>query len=157
MIRMAWVIGVLVACVALAWVVWSAGPRVPEERIADADLDLVREGDRARWRRQRLRKYRLWKRQDDFYRIAAYRKAVAGGLPEPEAKTRIRKDFPFYYLDPVSRDAEGYAGDDGALPIVLRERVEGNARVLKELMEEKDAGYRSMNALIRVCLRKGAF
>lgn len=133
------------------------GPRVPEPRVAEADLDLVREGDRARWRRLRLRGYRADKRQDDFFRLAAYRKAVAGGASEPEARARVRREFPFYYLDPAERDAGEFTGDDANLPVVLRERVNGNARVIKPLMESEGERFRTMNALIRTCIRKGAF
>jgi hypothetical protein len=157
---MEWGWGVLVAFVVLGAALWALqyrGPRVQPERIADEDLDLVRDGERARWRRVRVRTYESWKRHDDFFRVAAFRKHVAGGMPESEAKQRIRKDFPIYYLDPADRDAEGYAGDDGALPVVLRQRVDRNARILKELMDEGGGDFRTMNALVRVCLRKGAF
>lgn len=74
-----------------------------------------------------------------------------------DAKARLREEYPFYYLDPAARDIEGFTGDNGALSVVLRRRVERNARVLKELAAEKDARFRSMNALIRTCLRKGVY
>ncbi len=154
-----WVVGVLAAAGVLGLVVWVVqygGSRVRPERVADEDLGLVREADRARWRRVRERAYRSWKRHDDFYRLAAFRKYVAAGMSEAEAKARILKDYPIYYLDPANRDTEGYAGDDGALPIVLRGRVERGARLLKELMEEQGASFRTMNALVRLCARKGA-
>ena len=138
-------------------VVKFTGPAVPEQRIAEADLDLVREGDRARWRRLKLRAYRADKRQDDFFRLAAYRKAVAGGATELEARTRVRREFPFYYLDPADRDSGEYAGDDGSLPVVLRERVDANASIIKPLMESEGDRFRTMNALIRTCIRKSAF
>jgi hypothetical protein len=153
---MAWVLGVLALVVVAAWFAWIAGPRVGLERVADADAELVRADDRARWRRVRQRTYRLWKHHDDHYRVAAFRKAVGEGLPESEARARVRKEFPIYYLDPADRDAEGFAGDDGALPVVLRERVERGARALKQISAERDAEYRTMNALIRTCLRKEA-
>ena len=154
---MTWLLGFMALCTAIGVVYWFISPRVPEERIADEDRDLVREQDRAAWRRVRLQTYRSWKKNDDFYRIAAFKKLVAGGTSEPDAKVRVREEYPFYYLDPGARDTEGYAGDDGALPIVLRARIERNSRVLKELTAEKDARFRTMNALIRACLRKGAF
>jgi hypothetical protein len=138
-------------------VVKFTGPVVPEQRIAEADLELVREGDRARWRRLKLRAYRADKRQDDFFRLAAYRKAVAGGASEPEARARVRREFPFYYLDPAERDAGEYAGEDANLPVILRARINGNARVIKPLMESEGDRFRTMNALIRTCIRKGAF
>ena len=154
---MSWLLGFMAACVVVGFVYWLVSPRVAEEQVAETDLDLVREQDRGAWRRLRLRAYKSWKRQDDFYRIAAFRKLVAGGISEPDAKVRVREEFPFYYLDPAARDTEGFTGDDGALPVVLRKRVERNSRVLKELAAEKDARFRTMNALIRACLRKGAF
>jgi hypothetical protein len=138
-------------------VVKFAGPVVPEQRIAEADLELVREGDRARWRRLKLRAYRADKRQDDFFRLAAYRKAVADGASELEARARVRREFPFYYLDPAERDAGDYAGEDANLPVILRARINGNARVIKPLMESEGDRFRTMNALIRTCIRKGAF
>ena len=155
---MDWGWGVLAGGAAVALAVWSlqyAGPRVEAERVADEDLDLVRDPDRARWRRVRERTYRSWKRHDDFYRLAAFRRHVTGGMSEDEAKARILRDYPIYYLDPATRDTPGYAGDDGALPIVLRERVERASRLLKELMEEKGDSFRTMNALVRECVRKG--
>ena len=154
---MIWLLGFMATCTAVGCVYWLTRPRVPEERIADEDRDLVGEQERAAWRRQRLQTYKDWKKNDDFFRIAAFRKLVAGGMPDADAKTRVREEFPFYYLDPALRDIEGFSGDDGALPIVLRQRVERNARVLKELAADKDARVRTMNGLIRVCLRKGVF
>ena len=154
---MIWLLGFMAACVVVGSIYWLVSPRVLEEQIAEADRDLVREQDRAAWRRLRLRAYKSWKRHDDFYRVAAFRKLVTGGMSEPEAKARVREEFPFYYLDPAARDAEGFTGDDGALPVVLRKRVERNSRVLKELAADKEVQFRTMNALIRTCLRKGAF
>jgi len=154
---MIWLLGFMAACAAAGFVYWLTSPRVPAENIAEADRDLVREQDRTVWRRQRLQAYKSWKRQDDFYRIAAFRKLVAGGMSEPDAKARVREEFPFYYLDPATRDTEGFAGDDGALPIALRRRIERNSRVLKELAADKDVRFSTMNALIRTCLRKGVF
>jgi hypothetical protein len=147
----------MAVCGAIGLVYWLLSPRVPEERVTEEDLDLIRERDRAAWRRLRLQSYKAWKRQDDFYRVAAFRKLVAGGMSEADARTRVREDYPFYYLDPATRDVEGFAGEDGGLPVLLRPRVERNSRVLKELAAEKDARFRTMNALIRACLRKGAF
>jgi hypothetical protein len=132
------------------------GATVPDQQLADADLDLVRDADRARWRRLKLRAYRADKTQDDFFRMAAYRKALAGGAAESEARARIRKEFPFYYLDPADRDTGDYAGDDANLPVILRERVNRNARVIKPLMESEGERFQTMNALIRTCIRKGA-
>jgi hypothetical protein len=152
---MIWLFGFMAACVGVGFVYWLVSPRVPEERLAEADRELVREQDRAAWRRQRLQAYKAWKRQDDFYRIAAFRKLVADGMSEPDAKARVREEFPFYYLDPATRDTEGFAGDDGALPIALRQRVNRNSRILKELAAEKDTRFRTMNALVRTCIRKG--
>jgi len=154
---MIWLLGFMAVCTVVGFGYWLLSPRVAEERIADEDRDLVRDKDRLAWRRMRLQAYKAWKRNDDFYRIAAFRKLVAGGMNEPDAKVRVREEYPFYYLDPAMRDAEGFIGDDGALPIVLRKRVERNARVLKELTAEKDARFHTMNALIRTCLRKGVF
>jgi hypothetical protein len=134
-----------------------AGPSVPEQRIVEADRDLVREADRARWRRMKLRAYRADKKQDDFFRMAAYRKAVAGGATEAEARARVRREFPFYYFDPADRDAGEYTGDDANLPVILRERVNRSARVIKPLMEDEGDRFTTMNALIRTCIRKGAF
>jgi hypothetical protein len=154
---MIWLLGFMAACVVIGFVYWLASPRVPEEQIAEADRDLVRDQDRAAWRRLRLQAYKSWKRNDDFYRIAAFRKLVAGGMSEADAKARVREEFPFYYLDPAARDTEDFTGDDCALPVVLRPRVERNSRVLKELAAEKDPRFRTMNALIRTCVRKGVF
>jgi len=154
---MIWLLGFMLLCAVAGGLYWQFSPRVPEERIADEDRDIVRDPDRAAWRRQRLQTYKLWKRNDDFYRIAAFRKLVAGGMSEADAKTRVREEYPFYYLDPATRETEGFTGDDAALPIVLRLRVEGNARVLKEITAEKDQRFATMNALIRACIRKGAF
>ena len=133
------------------------GAPVPDQQIVEADLDLVREADRARWRRLKLRSYRADKKQDDFFRLAAYRKAVAGGASEAEARDRVRREFPFYYLNPADRDAGEYTGDDANLPFILRERINRNARVIKPLMEGEGDRFRTMNALIRTCIRKGAF
>jgi hypothetical protein len=154
---MIWLLGFMVVCTVAGFVYWLVTPRVAEEQVADEDRELVREQDRAAWRRVRVQAYKSWKRNDDFYRVATFRKLVAGGMSEEDAKVRVREEFPIYYLDPATRDAEGYAGDDGALPVVLRARVERNSRVLKELSAEKDARFRTMNALIRTCIRKGAF
>ena len=154
---MIWLLGFMVVCTAVGGIYWYRSPRVPEERIADEDRDLVQDRDRAAWRRQRLQTYQSWKKNDDFFRIAAFRKLVTDGLSEAEARARVREEYPFYYLDPATRDTEGFAGADAALPIVLRQRVERNARVLKELTVEKDARFATMNALIRSCIRKGAF
>lgn len=151
---MTWPLALIGAGVAAA--VRFAGPRVPEERIADEDRALVRESDRAAWRRLRLRTYKSWKKNDDFYRIAAFRKLVAAGASEASARARVREDYPIYYLDPADRDTEGYDGDDGALPILLRHRVERNSRAIKELMADNRGRFRTMNALIRACLREGA-
>jgi hypothetical protein len=156
---MEWVIGSIVAGVtgvAVFRAVRNSRPRVPPEQVAEEDQDLVRESDRAGWRRLRLSRYRADKRHDDFYRVAAYRREVARGASEADARARVRRDFPFYYLDPADRDAEGFAGEDGSLPVVLRERVTRNARTLKPLMESEGERFSTMNALIRVCLRKGA-
>ena len=152
-----WISGVIAIGTIVILVVRFTGARVPDQRIADADLDLVREGDRAQWRRLKQRAYRADKRQDDFYRLAAYRKALAGGASEPEARARVRREFPFYYLNPADRDTEENSGDDGNLPVILRERVNRNARVIKPLMESEAERFRTMNALIRACIRKAAF
>jgi hypothetical protein len=154
---MIWLLGFMAACVGIGVVYWLVTPRVPKEQIAEADSGLVREQDRATWRRVRLQAYQGWKRQDDFYRIAAFRKLVAGGMSEADARARVRKEYPFYYLDPATRDTDGFAGDNGALPIILRRRIERNSRILKELAAEPDVRFDTMNALIRTCLRKGAF
>lgn len=138
-------------------VVKFTGPAVPDQQLAEEDLDLVRDADRARWRRLKLRAYRADKKQDDFFRMAAYRKAMAGGASEPEARARVRREFPFYYLDPADRDAGDYTGDDGNLPAILRERINRNARVIKPLMESEGDRFHTMNALIRTCIRKSAF
>ena len=82
---------------------------------------------------------------------------MAGGVSEPEARARVRREFPFYYLDPADREAGEYTGDDANLPVILRERINGNARVIKPLMESEGDRFRTMNALIRTCIRKGAF
>jgi hypothetical protein len=156
---MVWVVLVLAALAAAVLGVLvhqRTGPRVPEAQIAAEDLDLVRDADRAAWRRVRLSKYRRSKQQDDFYRIAAYKKALADGMSPAEAKAHIRKSYPIYYLDPATRDDEGYAGVDAALPVLLRERVEKGAPKLKALIAEHYAHLKSMNALIRELIRKGA-
>jgi acyl-coenzyme A synthetase/AMP-(fatty) acid ligase len=152
-----WMFGALAIGTIVILVVKLTGARMADQQIADADLDLVREADRAWWRRLKQRAYQADKKQDDFYRTAAYRKALAGGAPEPEARARVRKEFPFYYLNPADRDTAEYHGDDGNLPVILRERVNRNARVIKPLMESEGERFRTMNALIRACVRKGAF
>ena len=149
--------GVLVIGTIVILVVRFTGARMPDQEVADADLDLVRERDRERWRRMKRRSYEADKRQDDYYRLAAYRKATAGGASEPEARARVRREFPFYYLNPADRDTGEYSGDDGNLPVILRERVNRNARVIKPLMESEAERFRTMNALIRTCIRKAAF
>jgi hypothetical protein len=149
--------GVLAIGTIVILVVRFTGARMPDQEVADADLALVRERDRAQWRRLKRRSYEADKRQDDFYRLAAYRKATAGGASEPEARARVRREFPFYYLNPADRDTGEYSGDDGNLPAILRERVNRNARVIKPLMESEGERFRTMNAFIRVCVRKGAF
>ena len=156
---MVWVVLVLAllsAAVVGVLVHQRTGPRVPEAQIAAEDLELVRDADRAAWRRVRMVEYKRSKQQDDFYRIAAYKKAVADGMSPAEAKAHIRKWFPIYYLDPATRDDEGYAGDDGALPVLLRDRVEKGASKLKALIADHYAHLKSMNALIRELMRKGA-
>jgi hypothetical protein len=152
-----WTSGLIAVGTLVILVVRFTGARVPEQRVADADLDLVREWDRARWRRLKQRAYRADKRQDDYYRLAAYRKALADGASEPEARDRVRREFPLYYLNPDERDTGEYGGDDGNLPVILRERINRSARIIKPLMESEGARFRTMNALIRACLRKGAF
>jgi hypothetical protein len=149
--------GVLAIGTIVILVVWFTGARMPDQQVADADLDLVRERDRERWRRLRRRSYQSDKRQDDFYRMAAYRKATADGASEPDARARVRREFPFYYLNPADRDAGEFSGDDANLPAILRERVTCNARIIKPLMEGEGERFRTMNALIRACIRKGAF
>ena len=156
---MEWLLYGMVAVGAIIILVMKfTGPPMPEPRVADADLDLVREGDRARWRRLKRRDYLADKRQDDFFRLAAFRKAVAGGAAEAEARVRVRREFPFYYLDPAERETGEYAGEDANLPVVLRERVNGNARAIKQLMaDEEGARFGTMNAFIRHGIRKSAF
>jgi len=149
--------GVLAVGTIVILVVRLTGARMPDPQVADADLDLVREWDRGQWRRLKRRSYQADKRQDDFFRTAAYRKAVAGGASEPDARARVRREFPFYYLNPADRDAEEYSGDDANLPVILRERINRNARVIKPLMESEGERFRTMNAFIRTCVRKGAF
>jgi hypothetical protein len=155
---MGWAVVAGMVATVVALLLWAqrTGPLVPPAQVAEEDLGLVREGDRTRWRRLRLRVYRNRKRQDDSYRIAAFQKLVDQGVAAEEARASVRRDFPFYYSDPATRDAEGFAGDDGALPVILMERVDGNARVLKELMAERQGSCRTMNALVRTCMRKGA-
>jgi len=131
------------------------GPRVPEERIAQADLELVREKDRTAWRKVTQSTYESWKKQDDFFRIAAYKKAVDSGMSESAAKAHVKHEFPFYYLDPECREEDTYVGDDAGLPIVLRERVNRGSMLLKTVMVEKSGQFRTMNALVREFIRKG--
>ena len=70
----------------------------------------------------------------------------------------MRREFPLSYLDPAERDTGEYAGDDANLPAILRERVNGNARAIKQLMAgEEGARFRTMNAFIRHGIRRGAF
>ena len=136
--------------------IYHSGPRVPAERIAQQDLDLVTEAERAAWRKVRMRTYQGWKKQDDFYRVAAYKKSIEAGMSAADAKAHIKKEFPFFYVDPSLRDEETYVGDDGGLPIVLRERVNKWAPLLKPVMAEKSGQFRTMNALVREFIRKGA-
>ena len=145
-----------VASVVAGLKIYYSGPRVGPERIAPEDLELVRAQDREAWIRVSRRTYQGWKQQDDFYRVAAYKKAVESGMSAADAKARVKLDFPFYYVDPAVRDEADYGGDDGALPIVLRERVNTWAPLLKPVMEEKSGQFRTMNALVRECIRKGA-
>jgi hypothetical protein len=152
---MVWAVFLSAAAAAAGLGLYLSGPRVPSERIADPDLDLVTDAERAAWRKVRLRTYQGWKRQDDFYRVAAYKKALESGMSAPEAKAYVKREFPFYYLDPVLRDEDTFVGDDGALPIVLRERVNKWAAVLKSVMTEKPGQFRTMNALVREFIRKG--
>ena len=130
-------------------------PPGPRERIAQQDLDLVRQRSAPRGERSALRTYQGWKRQDDFYRVAAYKKAIESGMSAADAKAQVKKDFPFYYVDPALRDEDTYVGDDGGLPIVLRERVDKWAPILKPIMVEKSGQFRTMNALVREFIRKG--
>lgn len=157
---MAWVVLVLaLLAVAVVGVLvhQRTGPRVPEAQVAAEDLALVREADRAAWRRLRKGDYNRSKQQDDFYRISAYKKALADGMSPAEAKAHIRKTFPiYYYLDPATRDDEGYLGDDAALPVLLRDRVDKRAAALKTLIAEQYVHLKSMNALIRELIRTGA-
>jgi hypothetical protein len=145
----------MAAAVAVCLGMYRIGPRVPGDRVAPADADLVRDEDRASWRKVRQRAYNGWKRQDDFYRVAAYKKAVESGLSAAEAKAAVRRDFPFYYTDPATREDGGYVGDDAGLPIVLRERVNRRAHLLKPVMADLSAQYPTMNALVRQFIRKG--
>jgi hypothetical protein len=147
---------VAVASVVAALKIYYSGPRVAPERIAPEDLDLVRAEDCEAWRRVSRKTYQGWKKQDDFYRVAAYKKAVESGMSAEDAKARVKQDFPFYYVDPANRDEDTYGGDDGALPIVLRERVNKWAPLLKPVMVDKSGQFRTMNALVRECIRKNA-
>ena len=147
---------VAVASVVVGLKIYYAGPPVAPERIATEDIDLVGAEDREAWRRVSRRTYQGWKQQDDFYRVAAYKKAVESGMSPEDAKARVKRDFPFYYVDPATRDQDTYGGDDGGLPIVLRERVNAWAPLLKPVMVEKSGRFRTMNALVRECIRKDA-
>jgi len=147
---------VAVASVVAGLKIYYSGPRVAPERIAPEDLDLVRTEDCKAWRRVSRRTYKGWKQQDDFYRVAAYKKAVDSGMSAEDAKALVKQDFPFYYVDPTTRDEDSYGGDDGSLPIVLRERVNTWAPLLKPVMVEKSGQFRTMNALVRECIRKRA-
>jgi len=147
---------VAVASVVAGLKIYYSGPRVPPERIAPEDLDLVTAEECEAWRRVSRRTYQGWKQQDSFYRVAAYKKAVESGMSAEDAKARVKQDFPFYYVDPAFRDEDTYVGDDGGLPIVLRERVNKWAPLLKPVMVEKSDQFRTMNALVRVFIRKGA-
>jgi hypothetical protein len=156
---MAWVMlltAVAVASVVAGLKIYYSGPPVDAERIAPQDLDLVRGEECAAWRKVSRRTYQGWKQQDDFYRVAAYKKAIESGMSAADAKAYVKKDFPFYYVDPALRDEDTYVGDDGGLPIVLRERVNKWAPLLKPVMVEKSAQFRTMNALVREFIRKGA-
>lgn len=151
---MGWV-GIFCVITAVACLgIYYFSPRVPEERIAQPDLDLVRDEDRVAWRKTRQFTYKGWKKQDDFYRVAAYKKAIGSGMSTQDAKAAVKKDFPFYYVDPASRDEDTYVGDDAGLPIVLRERVEKCAHLLKPVMTDKSDQFRTMNALVREFIRK---
>jgi len=136
--------------------IYHSGPRVPAERIAQPDLDLVTAAECAAWRKVRMRTYNGWKKQDDFFRVAAYKKAIESGMSAADAKAHIKREFPFFYVDPALRDEDTYVGDDGGLPIVLRERVNKWAPILKPIMVEKSGQFRTMNALVREFIRKGA-
>jgi len=154
---MIWVVVLLFGTAAVLGVGANrVGPRVPRERIAEADEALVTDADRAAWRSMRVRSYDAWKREDDFYRVAAYKKAIASGMSAADAKAKVKKDFPIYYLDPASRDEGADVGDDAALPIVLRERVNKRAGVLKAVMAEHPDQFPTMNALVRDLVRKGS-
>ena len=147
---------VAVASVVAGLKIYYSGPRVAPERIAPEDLGLVKAGECEAWRRVSRRTYQGWKQQDDFFRVAAYKKAIESGMSAEDAKARVKQDFPFYYVDPATRDEDNYRGDDGGLPIVLRERVNKWAPLLKPMMVEKSDEFRTMNALVRDFIRKGA-
>ena len=156
---MAWVIlftALAVAIVVAGLKIYYSGPPVDPERIAPEDVDLVGAEECAAWRKVSRRTYQGWKRQDDFYRVAAYKKAVESGMSAADAKAHVKKEFPFYYVDPALRDEETYVGDDGGLPMVMRERVNKWAPLLKPVMAEKSGQFRTMNALVREFIRKGA-
>jgi len=153
---MVWAMVLSAAAAAAAVKLALSGPRVPAERIAPPDDALIRDEDRAAWRKVRLRTYRGWKRQDDFYRVAAYRKAVGSGMSAADAKARVKREFPFYYADPATREEDTFVGDDAGLPIVLRERVNKGAPLLKAVMAEQPGRFRTMNALVREFIRTGA-
>jgi len=145
-----------VASVLVGLKIYYYGPPVASERIAPEDLDLVRTEECEAWRRVSRKTYQGWKQQDDFYRVAAYKKATESGMSAADAKAFVKRDFPFYYVDPALRDEDTYVGDDAGLPIVLRERVNKWAPLLKPVMVEKSGQFRTMNALIREFIRKGA-
>ena len=77
-------------------------------------------------------------------------------MPEADDRASAGTEFPFCHLEIATRDREGRVGDDGGLPLLLRERVDRNTRIPGELLKGKAAEFRTLNALLRLCRRKGA-
>ena len=83
---------VAVASVVAGLKIYYSGPRVAPERIAPEDLDLVGAEECEAWRRVSRRTYQGWKQQDEFYRVAAYKKAISGMSNWLDAPDEVLED-----------------------------------------------------------------
>jgi hypothetical protein len=140
---------------------FGRGEPAPELQIHPDDLDLVSEADRQWWSTLTLKDCQVMEEQDNIFKVASLNYYMEEeGMGEEDAARRVRQSFASYYayLNERLDEPLGFGGNDSKLPYMIKDRVNRYITTLNKntAAQPEDVGLSSVNALIRMLIRKGA-
>jgi hypothetical protein len=136
------------------------GKPAPEVHVHPDDQDLVSEADRRWWSTLTLNDCQVFEEQDNLPKVTSFQYYIdEKGLTEEEAARRVRQSFVTYYATLEERNDEpfAFADQDAKLPYVIKDRVNRYILTLNPgtALQPADVGASSVNALVRILIRKG--